>query len=424
MAKLIEKLTAISGKMAGNPVLQIIQGGFMLMLPITMIGGFIALFNGISIEAYQAFLVSTGLKTIFNVIYQWTISMIGLYLSFLIAYQFAVVKQCAKSDIAVGLTSMICFLILTPYVIPEEAFAPSSLPLNWLGSAGMFSAIIVSFVVGNIFLFCKKRNIGIKLPEQVPPFIANQFTALIPVGICVILFGIINLIFQNTSFGCFHQLTYSIIAMPLQAVSTNVFGVWILMTVLYGLWFLGIHGGMTVGPIMMMLFMQVQMENLTAYQAGQALPHMVIGDALSYGTGSLPLLIAILIFAKSKSLRTMSKVAIVPAAFGVDEPAYFSIPMILNPMFFIPWVIFSPTFAVFGTHLLKMIGLLSYSNGTGGQNAANLPFFVGNMMNYGIGGLIWGCIFFAVIVAAYVPFVKAYDKQKLAEEGAEEESAE
>ena len=91
-------------------------------------------------------------------------------------------------------------------------------------------------------------------------------------------------------------------------------------------------------------------------------------------------------------------------------------PMILNPIFFIPWVLIAPTVSVFGTHLLKLVGLLGYSNGTGGQNAANLPFFVGNTMNYGISGLIWGCVLFAIIVLAYVPFVKAYDKQMLAQE--------
>jgi cellobiose-specific phosphotransferase system component IIC len=63
-----------------------------------------------------------------------------------------------------------------------------------------------------------------------------------------------------------------------------------------------------------------------------------------------------------------------------------------------------------------MIGLLGYSNCTGGQNAANLPFFVGNMMNYGVAGLIWGCVFFALIVLMYIPFVKAYDNQMLAQE--------
>ena len=89
--------------------------------------------------------------------------------------------------------------------------------------------------------------------------------------------------------------------------------------------------------------------------------------------------------------------------------------MILNPIFFIPWVIISPTVSIFGTYILKLIGLLPYANGTGG-NAANLPFFVGNLMQYGIWGLIWGIVFFVIIVICYIPFVKAYDKQKLAEE--------
>jgi cellobiose-specific phosphotransferase system component IIC len=65
-----------------------------------------------------------------------------------------------------------------------------------------------------------------------------------------------------------------------------------------------------------------------------------------------------------------------------------------------------------------MIGLLPFSNGTGGQTAANLPFFVGNLMNYGTAGLIWGCLMFALIVLMYVPFVKAYDKQLLENETA------
>lgn len=415
MNNFIEKLTAVSTKFAQNKVLITVQNGFMLLLPITMVGGFVALFNGISLEGYQAFLVATGLKNVLSIIYQWTIGMIAIYLAFLIAYRFAKDNNFGKSEIAVGLTSLICFLILTPY---NEAVGwdPAYLPSSWLGAQGMFSAIIVSFIVGNIFKFCIKNHVEIKLPESVPPFVSMQFSALIPVAVSVVLFGIINVFFAGTQFGCFHQLTYSILAAPLQKISTNVFGGWLLMIVLYGLWFCGIHGGMTVGPIIMMLFMQVQMENLTAFQAGQPLPHMYIGDALSYGTGSLPLLIAVLLFGKSKQCRTIAKLGIVPATFGVDEPTYFGMPMILNPLFFIPWVILSPTIAVFGTHLLKIVGLLSYSNGTGGQNAANLPFFVGNTMNYGVSGLIWGIVIFAIITAIYVPFVKAYDKQKLADE--------
>ena len=413
MNQLIEKLTAISGKIAQNRVIQIISGAFMMLLPITMLGSFAALFKGIGIESYQNFIASIGAVPVLNTIYQWTTGMLGVYLAFLVAYSFAESTKCAKSSMAVGLVSLACFLISTPYQeIPNDFGVTTLLPTDWLGATGMFSAIVISFVVGGIYLACQKGHVEIKLPEQVPPFISAQFSSLIPGAIAMVLFGILSAVFAGTEYGTLHQLVYSIIGTPLHAVTGNVFGYWILMVVLYGLWFLGIHGGMTVGPVIMMLFMQVQMENLAAFQAGTPMPHLCVGDSLSYGTGSLPMLVAALIFMKSAQGKAVSRMAVLPAFFGVDEPAYFGMPMILNPMFFIPWVIGSPTIAVFGAHILKLVGLLSYANGTGGS-AANLPFFVGNLMNYGMSGLIWGFVSFALIVLMYVPFVKAYDKQLL-----------
>lgn len=424
MPKFVDGLTAISEKIAKNSLLQIITGAFMMMLPITMTGGFAGLFNGISYEPYQKFLTSFGIKPVLSVIYQWTSGTIGLYLVFLVAYSFAQKKDISSSKIIVGLTSVICFLIITPYTVPSEPYATSSLPLNWLGASGMFSSIMVAFIVGLIFAFCKKYHLGIKLPDQVPAYIAEQFTALIPVIISTIVFGLISCIFTVTSFGSFHQFIYTVIGTPLNALGSNVWGFWIIQIVMYGLWFFGIHGGMTVGPVIMTLFMQLQLENLTAYQAGQPLPHIMIGDALSFGTGSLPLLVAILIFAKSEANRTIGKLSLVPAIFGVDEPAYFGIPMILNPIFFIPWVLIAPTLSVIGTHLLKVVGLLGYSTGAGGQNTASLPFFVGNSMNYGLQGLIWGFVLFVIITIIYIPFVKAYDKQKFDEENSKNENKE
>ncbi|MBR4164460.1 MAG: PTS sugar transporter subunit IIC, partial [Solobacterium sp.] len=253
MDKFLDKLIAISAKFAQNKVLNVIQGSFMLLMPITMLGGFAALFNGIGIDAYQAFIASVGIKDILSVIYQWTIGMFGVYIAFLVAYQFAKTYKCSKSDMAVGLTSLVCFLIVTPYTVPEEPYAPTMLPMNWLGSSGMFTAIIIAFVVGFIFLFCQKNNIVIKLPEQVPPMVSAQFTSLIPGAIAMILFAIVGKVFAGTELGSFHQLIYTIVSTPLKALGSNIFGYWILLMVLYGLWFCGIHGGMTAGPIIMML---------------------------------------------------------------------------------------------------------------------------------------------------------------------------
>ena len=122
MDKFMDKLIGVSAKLASNKVLNIIQSAFMLMMPISMIGGFAALFNGIGVEAYQAFITSVGIKSILSVIYQWTIGMIAVYLAFLVAYRFAETYKCAKSNIAVGLISLVCFLIVTPFVVPEDPY--------------------------------------------------------------------------------------------------------------------------------------------------------------------------------------------------------------------------------------------------------------------------------------------------------------
>ena len=418
MEQLTEKLTAISGKIANNRVIQIISHAFMMLLPITMLGSFAALFKGIGVEAYQSFIASIGAVPVLNAIYQWTTGMFAVYLAFLVAYSFAENTKCAKSSMAVGLVSLACFLIATPaQQVPNEWGFATLLPTDWLGATGMFSAIVISFVVGGIYFACQKWHIEIKLPEAVPPFISAQFSSLIPGAISMVLFGIIASIFAGTQFGTIHQLVYTVLAAPLRAVSGNVFGYWILLTAVYLCWFLGIHGGLTVGPIIQMLFTQAQMENLAAFQAGQVLPHLCVGDALTFGTGSLPMLIAALFIMKSEQGKAVSRMAVLPALFGVDEPAYFGMPMILNAYFFIPWVIGAPTISVFGTHILKLVGLLPYANGTGAA-AGQLPFFVGNLMNYGIAGLFWGCLSFALLVLMYVPFVKAYDKQLLDAEAA------
>ncbi|WP_370773199.1 PTS sugar transporter subunit IIC [Faecalibacillus intestinalis] len=418
MEKFMDKLTAFSGKLAKNSAIQTIMFAFMLLLPFSMIGGFAGLFNGIGFESYQQFITSFGLKQVFSVIYQWTVGMFSIYLAFAVGYSFATKNKLEKSAIVIGITSLVCFMIITPFNVPTEAYGAATLPMDWLGSSGMFSSIVISFVVGWIFKLCKKYNISIKLPEQVPPYIANQFTALIPVIVSAILFAFVSKFFSGTEYGSFHQLIYSIIALPIKNLSSNLFGFWIISMMMYALWFFGIHGGMICGPMIMVLFMQMQVENLTAYQNGLALPHMFCGDALTFGSGSLPLLIALLLFAKAKSNRSIAKIALVPSLFGVDEPSYFGIPMIYNPLFFLPWVIIGPTLSVFGTQLFKIIGILGAANGSAGQNAANLPFFVGNTMNYGISGLILGLFIFAIMVVVYIPFVKAYDKQKLNEENA------
>lgn len=415
MQKVLDKLVDFSAKLAQSRILQTIQRAFMKLMPITMIGGFASLFKGIDIGGYQAWLQATPLYGILGTVYQFTVGLLGIYVAFLVAYSYASVFNLKKSGgVEVGLVSLMCFLVVTPYTPAETAYGAATLSTQWLGSTGMFTALIIAFVTGIIFSFCEKHNLGIKLPDSVPPMIAMQFNALIPGIITVVIFGAITVAFSFTSIGSLQQAIYTVVSAPLNALGANIFGVYILTLVCYLMWFFGIHGGMTIMPVMMLLFTPLQMANLAAYQAGEALPNMVTGGYLSFSSGSLPLIVASLLICKSTTNKSLTKLAVLPSLFGVDEPAYFGFPMILNPIFFVPWVIGAPTLAVWGTYLLQNLGLLGYA--TGASAGSFVPFFISNMVSYGIRGLIWGFVFFAIDVIMYIPFIKAYDKQMLEKE--------
>lgn len=414
MERFINKLVEISAVIANNKILQTIQRAFMRMLPITMIGGFASLLKGIDIGGYQGFLISTGLYSGLGAIYQFTVGILAIYVVFLVGYSFADMYDMKSAGMSIGLTALLCFLAVTPYTEAADAFSSAALSTEWLGASGMFTALIMAFLVGGIYKFCEVKKIRIKMPDSVPPMIAVQFTSLIPAAICAVFAIAIKMGFAMTSLGSVHQLIYTIVSAPLQAVGANIFGVWVICVVLYAMWFFGIHGGMTVMPIMMLLFTQAQMENLAAYQAGAALPNMVTGGYLSYGSGSFPLVVACLLCCKSEANKSISRLGALPSFMGVDEPMYFGMPMILNPIFFIPWVIITPTLSVFGTYFLQLLGWLPYA--TGASAGSFVPFFVTNLVSYGISGLFWGTLLFIVDVIVYIPFIKAYDKQKLAEE--------
>lgn len=420
MKKIEEILTKISDKFAKSVTLNIISGSFMMIMTITMVGSFASLFKGIDIGGYQAFIQSCGIYQLLGTIYQFTIGMMSVYIVFCIGYQYASKKGMKKQGITIGFVSLMAFLIITPYDPAPDAYSAATLSTQWLSSSGMFMAMVVGFIVGSVYKFCLTHHVEIKLPSQVPPTISRQFSALIPGFIVAILFVLIQYLFTLTPFGNAQDALYAVVQIPLGIVGATIVGELILVIFLYLMWFFGIHGGMAVMPIMMLVFTSLQMENLTAFQAGLDLPNWITGSYVSIGSGSLPLLVAILLWGKAKANRSIGKLAVIPATFNVDEPAYFGIPMIMNPIFFLPWVILVPVLQVLGTYLLQAVGLLGYYTGVA---AGFVPFFVGNLLGYGTSGLIWGCIFFIISVLIYMPFVKIYDKQCLAKEQKVEEDA-
>jgi PTS system cellobiose-specific IIC component len=412
-SKFQKVLFKISDAFSRSLFVGVISSAFAMVLPFILIGSLFTLLQGMPINAWQTFLTSSGLGVYIGLPVKLTLNLLALYIVVCVGYQFAMKYKMKKQSINIALTSLLAFLVITP--LNED----DSIPATWMGSGGMFMGILMAFLVGLIFLLSIKHNWIIKLPKQVPEMVSRQFSALIPAVLSIVVVLAIKWLFTLTGWGDPQTALYEILAYPLRMITANIWGFYLFDLSLFVFWFFGINGSLVMQPFIVLCLVPLMMENQAAYAAGTAIPNIVAGDMLFIGNGSLPFIIAMLIFSKSKANRAISKVSIVPSFFGVDEPAYFGYPMILNPLMVIPWVIVIPTIQVFGTYLLKLIGVLPYASCTG-TLMAFVPFFIRNFFDYGWAGSVISVLLLALAVVIYIPFVKMFDKQCLAKEAAME----
>lgn len=394
-SKFVTFLTNLADKVSHNFVMQTMQSAFMMVTPLLMIGSVFSMLAGLPINGYQTFLANAKLTQSLQLPYTYTYGWFSVYLTFGVAYQAARKKKYRKEAISIGMISIVNYLLM----------CPSDAITTWVGTLGLFMAILIGFLTFYTYTFAVKKNWVIKMPDSVPPAVANSFNAMIP-GFCSILVAfLIHYIFSLTTIGDAQNALYSIIRAPLASLSGSVWTEVFLSLYTMLLWFFGIHGGAAVGPISSILFSNVQAENLAAYMSGETLPHMVTGSGIIRWYAMV--CIAFLLFSKDEGNKEVAKVALVPGIFNLQEPLSFGIPLLMNPVFFIPYVFQNPLSTLL-TKFFQVIGFLPYSNCL----SLNwmIPNPIKNFLWYGWKGLVVEAIIDASTLLIYLPFIRINDK--------------
>lgn len=413
--KVEDVLLRFSGKISRNVVLQVLSQSFVNIFPFLMIGSIFSLLSGVPVTPWQSFLSGTGLSAVLAVPLQYTTEAISIYIAFIVTYNYCSKKKAKKQAVIGGLTSVFAFLCLNPLTKTDGGILVS---FNYLGSKGLFVAIISAFAVGEVIAAAVRNNWKINMPDSVPPYVANSFSALIPAVIVSTVYIIINYIFSFTSYGNVMDAFYAVMQAPMSMMHNGPGAMVILEFVSWILWWFGIHGGNVTSPARNGFFLEPRMENLAAYSAGQPLPNIITGQFLTVSV--LPFVIVILLFCKSKRIRSVGKIAFIPSLFMISEPLNFGLPIILNPIMLIP-LIFTYPISVIYTYFLNVIGWLPYSNGVQIQS---VPGFIQAFFRYGGSGVFWWVVLFVLLCAFVYPFMKLQDKKYLEEEQMETEKAE
>lgn len=244
---------------------------------------------------------------------------------------------------------------------------------TWLGGQGMIAAIIVGLITGWIYTWFVKKKITIKLPDQVPPAVANSFVALIPSAVLTVWWLLVYIFFDKVAHTTLNQWIYTTIQTPLQGVTDSFGGILLLTLLVPFFWFFGVHGSTLVGGIAGPILSANALENAAIFKKLGYVDaahggHIVIQglfDQFSTVTGAgmtIGLVVFMTFMAKSTQLKSIGKLALVPGIFNINEPVLFGLPIVMNPMLAIPFFIMPPLSAG-STYLLIKAGILPYLNG-------------------------------------------------------------
>ena len=410
----IDKLSRFGDKVGNNIYLQAISQGGLSALPVIVVGSFASLFAGLPIHAWQNFIHQTGLAGGLGAVVNATTNLLGLLFTYGICK-----KLSEKMEIKAQITPIlaaIVYVILLPITVSAEGGAVLS--FDYLGSKGMVVGILVSIITCKLYKFVIDKNITIKMPEGTPSYVSDSFLALIPAFVIIIFAMIVSMLVKFTPYDNVFNMIYSILQIPLTALmGTSLFANSVLNILVQASWALGIHPGYltgTVGPIMFAL----DGANQAAYAAGQQVPN-IIGMAFSYITTTAVLYpaiaVSILLFAKSGRLRTVGKVAVAPAFFGISEPLIFGLPIVLNPLILIPWLI-APALNFFVGYVLVSTGLVARAAGV---IVFNVPMIFTGLLNGSYTISLMEIGLFMLDILLFFPFIKILDKKYFAEEQAE-----
>lgn len=217
--------------------------------------------------------------------------------------------------------------------------------MGQLGATGLFTAMLFGGLATVIYIRLMKANIIIKMPDTVPPAVSKAFAAIIPATVAFYVVGIINYLFTKATGSAFIDWLSKTIQEPLLHASQG-FGMVILITILVQIfWFFGIHGTNVLAPIIESIWTTAQLANVDAAQKGIKIPYMWVRGSFDIyawiggAGGTLLLIAAILVFSKRADNRTVAKLSLAPGLFNINEPIMFGLPIVLNAIYFIPFIL-------------------------------------------------------------------------------------
>ncbi|MGF1858732.1 PTS sugar transporter subunit IIC [Photobacterium profundum] len=417
-----QKITPIAGKIGQQKYVTSIRDGFIAALPFMIVGSFmlVFIFPPFSADSTWGFArawldFSDVHRDALMLPFNLSMGVMTVFISVGIASSLA--QHHDLDPVTTGLLALMSFLLVAAPV------QDGMLSMQYFSGQGIFTAIIISIYSTEVYALLKRKNITIKLPPEVPTGVARSFEILIPVLAVILTLHPLNLLIEAQTGMIIPQAIMSLVE-PLVAASDTLPALLLAVLVCQILWFAGIHGALIVTGIMNPFWMANLSINQAAMAAGEVIPNIFVQGFWDHylligGVGSTLPLAFLLLRSKAIHLRTIGKMGTVPSFFNINEPILFGAPIIMNPVFFLPFILvpmINATLAYFALQMDLVARVVSLTPWT-----TPAPIGASWAANWAFSPVILCLLCMVSSAMMYLPFLKAYEKQLLEQEAKDEQ---
>ena len=429
--RLTEGLLKVASKISNQRHMTAIKNAFTALLPIIITGAFCTLFSnvvcsttttGISLAKIDGFAWLEELTPLFTAANYATLNFFTIGTVVLIAIEMA--KQLGHKEtvapvVAISAYVSLCdsFTKVAVEGVTDLVEVVNVLPREFTNAQGLFLGMIVAIV--SMEIYCRLADSGklaIKMPESVPSNVSSAFNALFPAALTILIISAFGLLFTKVTGNSIYNMISTWIQAPLRGILTGLPGYLLIFFLSTCFWVIGIHGTQVLKPVYQATMLEAVIANTDAAANGQT-PQFILNETFIScfttmgGAGcTIGLLFAMLLASKRSDHRTIAKLSLAPGLFNINETMTFGLPIVLNPIFMIPFIltpVITATFAYFMT-VIGFCGKMIYA-----VPWTTPPLLIAWLGSGGsIGAVITQALCVVLSFIVYLPFVFAANKQE------------
>lgn len=387
-------------RISQNTYLSAVRAGMVAVVPLTIIGGLFMIVSFLPVPGWEA--IVAPYRQLLQVPVAATFGLLAVAVCFAIAHDLG--SRLDQDPLASGLVATVIFLML------QLNLEDLTFVMDGLGSQGLFTAIMVALVSVRFSRFLADRNLVIRMPDSVPAVVSQSFLSLTPLFLLLVAFWVVRFVL-GVDVNAAVQAAFS----PLVFALNTLPGILVYAFLVTMLWSVGINGDNAMDAIVAPIFLQYLAANVAAMSQGQPLPYVTAyGFFTAFvnvgGTGATIALALVLWRSRDEGYRQVSRLSLPTQVFQINEPIFFGLPIVLNPVFMIPYVL-NALLLTAGTYLLMSWDLIQ-------RPFVNVPWTTPPIIGHYLvsGGdwraAVWGMLSIVLAMLVYFPFARVAERQR------------